>query len=160
MKIFLSAIILFLSIYVGYQLSNTYKRRFIFIKELNAFNNSNFINLLGQKNKMIQLIDSKITSCSNQRFVSCLKDYKLSLINKVAFQLNNKDFTNDEREVIESYFNSIGKNEYRAEKKNLETFSKYFSEFEKDLKDKFIKYSGICLKLSFLFGCIVVLLII
>ena len=31
--------------------------------------------------------------------------------------------------------NSIGKNEYRAEKQNLESFSKLFSEFEKDLKE-------------------------
>lgn len=160
MKIVLATVILFISIYVGYQLSNTYKRRFFFIKELNKFNDSNFINLLGQKNKMIQLIDSKIDSCSNKKFISCLMDYKLSLINKVKFKLNNNDFTNEEKEVIENYFNSIGKNEYRAEKQNLESFSKHFSEFEKDLKDKFVKYSGIFLKLSFLFGCVVVILII
>ena len=159
-KILLISIIISLSVYTGYQAGDYHNRRYKFYKNLNKFNNRNLINLIGQKNSIKVIIDDFIPDCNSKSLISLLKVYLSSIINKQTFNCNNSDFSKDENLCIEEYFNNLGKNETKAEKQNLEYYEKIFTDLENSTKEKYYKYSTMFLKLSFLIGCTIVILII
>lgn len=160
MKVILIIIILSLSLYIGIQSSNYYKKRYKFFCNLSRFNNRNIINIIGQKNTLnyVSLEYEKVSD--SKKFQNAIKSFIKSKENKTFFKFVDSDFSIEECIVIEQYFNSLGKNDTIAEKQNLESFSKIFDNLERETKEKFNKYSSMCLKLSFLFGCLISLLII
>lgn len=159
MKIFISITIILLTTFIGKQILSHHKRRYKYILELNKFNNANLVNLLGKKNKLIDVINL-FKQSTTQEFKATLDELKYCLKNHINFTVTNKDFNMEEREVFTQYFNSLGKNDVLAEKQTLNSFSEIFKNIEYELKEKHTKYSNMCVKLFFLFGCLIVILII
>ena len=159
MKIFISITIILFTTFIGKQIVSYHKRRYKYILELNKFNNINLVNLLGKKDKLIDVINLFNQSTTHE-FKTTLDELKNCLQNHINFYVSNKDFNIEEREVFTQYFNSLGKNDVLAEKQTLSNFAEIFKNIEYDLKEKYIKYSNMCVKLFFLFGCLIVILII
>ena len=160
MAIFSIILILIISVYIGYTAGNYYRKRYRFFCNINKLNNSNIINLMGQKNTVKYTIDEFKKKCTCKILSSCLDEFLLSITNKKYFIFKCKDLSNDEIAIIEQYFSLVGKNEASAEMQSLHNYFKIFSELEKETKEKMDKYSSMFLKLGFLVGCLIIILII
>ncbi len=159
-KFILAAVIVSVFSYVGFQIGDGYRRKYNYINELSLFNNYLKLNVLTTKDRIECVVNNYIERCKNKQFVGDLKEYLKHVKNNEKAAISNADFENIDVNLINNYFNSLGKSDSKAELKNLEEYSHYIDNIKEEQRENKKKYSAMFLKLGFLFGCLIVIIFI
>ena len=153
MKIILGIIVVIFSTCLGYIFSTKYKLKSIYYTSFYNFNKLLKNEVSFTKKTIIEIIDSIKESnifYDNLKNIFKIKNYKIE----------NKSLNNDEIEFLHSYIDRIGQTEAKTE-------LDYLSSIELVLKEKMDevvaiekKYKPLCIKMGFLLGLIIFVLIV
>lgn len=151
MKFIMLVLIVFCFIYIGYSINRHYKNRNDFFKSFLdffcvyeneiQFNKNNLINIM-QSHSFGKILDNFINNyiTSNTKFPN--------------FILEN------ERKEIEKFLDSLGKKDIDGEVQNLKNYKLKFETIYKKSCDDLKKKGSISLKLSFVLGLLLAILLI
>ena len=125
--------------YIGYGIFNYYKKRENFYADLSKFINkiSEEMNFL--KTDLISLIDKNKCAYNNDcnDLLNSYLDYLLSTKKDEPFKIKSNFLSKEEKEEINTFFNSLGKSNLEEQKVCIALYRSRFSEqFTKSTKEK------------------------
>ncbi len=155
-KIILGIVIISLSIYSGYKLSSKFKIRYDFFSDYYNFNQKMIEEVNFRKNSIINVIEK--FSCK-EHFKNLLLNYKQYLSTN-HFEPPLYFLSENEKEDVVLYFTNLGKNDTKNELNSLKSYENKLKEIKNCTEIENKKYKTLYLKLSFLFGLLIFILII
>ena len=155
MKIFLGILVIIFSTFIGYILSKKYTKLKSFYCNFDNFNKMLKTEIAFSQKTLKEIIDEKYSI--NNDF---LNNFKLYLENKENFCLNINYLSSDEKAFLLEYFENIGKTEKGSQLEFLKKAEERLSTFYKNAIELDKKYKTLYIKLGFLIGLIIFILII
>lgn len=155
MKIFLGILVIIFSTFIGYILSKKYTKLKNFYCNFDNFNKMLKTEIAFSQKTLKEIIDEKYSI--NNDF---LNNFKLYLENKENFCLNINYLSSDEKAFLLEYFENIGKTEKGSQLEFLKKAEERLSTFYKNAIELDKKYKTLYIKLGFLIGLIIFILII
>ena len=155
MKIFLGILVILFSTFIGYILSKKYTKLKNFYCNFDNFNKMLKTEIAFSQKTLKEIIDEKY-SINNDFLFS----FKLYLENKENFCLNINYLSSDEKAFLLEYFENIGKTEKGSQLEFLKKAEERLSTFYKNAIELDKKYKTLYIKLGFLIGLIIFILII
>ena len=155
MKIFLGILVIIFSTFIGYVLSKKYTKLKNFYCNFDNFNKMLKTEIAFSQKTLKEIIDEKYSI--NNDF---LNNFKLYLENKENFCLNINYLSSDEKAFLLEYFENIGKTEKGSQLEFLKKAEERLSTFYKNAIELDKKYKTLYIKLGFLIGLIIFILII
>lgn len=153
MKIFLGILFLIISTYVGYRASLKYTLRKKYYKDFFQFNSSLKNNVRFTLDSINKTIESFLNKGDFIRlFLLIINDKK-----QVGYVI--KYLNNDENEFMYNYVNSIGKTDRESQLNYLIYVEGEISQKLKNSEEDEKKYKQLYVKLGFLFGLVVLVLL-
>lgn len=155
-KFILVLVIIICFTYIGYSLSNYYKKRVVFFTECVNFCNSISLKINFSKSLLKELVDKQIEICKSD-LKNILKEFltSYSLQNIKTYYLSD-----DEKATVINFINDLGKFDCENQLNQIEKCKKEFDcLLESSTKEK-SKYAGLYLKIFFLIGIVISILII
>ena len=157
-KIVFGVLIICVCVYTGYKLTQKYSKRKNFFFSLKDFNRKMISEVSFSKINLLKIIDE--TDYKNE-FSIYLKGFKNYLLNGEKIDRKYLWFlTEDELREIDYYFSNLGKTDKETLivylKKSDEKFLDYFEKSEIEYK----KYGGLYVKMGFLCGIMIFVIII
>ena len=157
-KIVLGVLIVFICVYTGYKLTQKYKKRKNFFFSLKDFNRKMISEVSFSKKNLLKIIDE---TDYNSEFSLLLKDFKLSLLNKGKTERKYLWFlTEDEVKEVDYYLSNLGKTDKETLILYLKKCDEVFSEKLKKSEDDNKKYGSLYIKMGFLCGIMIFVIII
>lgn len=152
MKTFLGIILLIISVIIGYFLSKKYTERREFFFQLKGFNESVKKEVLFSKNTIIELV-KKLTPSG--KFNNYIK----------AFFAKESDLESyldclklEERQYLSNYLSGLGNGDAEEQKKYIESSQADIDKMYTEAFEAEKKYRPLCIKLGFLFGLILLII--
>ena len=155
MKIFLGILVIIFSTFIGYVLSKKYTKLKNFYCNFDNFNKMLKTEIAFSQKTLKEIIAEKYSI--NNDF---LYSFKLYLENKENFCLNINYLSSDEKAFLLEYFENIGKTEKGSQLEFLKKAEERLSTFYKNAIELDKKYKTLYIKLGFLIGLIIFILII
>ena len=155
MKIFLGILVIIFSTFIGYFLSKKYTKLKSFYCNFDNFNKMLKTEIAFSQKTLKEIIAEKYSI--NNDF---LYSFKLYLENKENFCLNINYLSSDEKAFLLEYFENIGKTEKGSQLEFLKKAEERLSTFYKNAIELDKKYKTLYIKLGFLIGLIIFILII
>ena len=155
MKIFLGILVIIFSTFIGYILSKKYTKLKNFYCNFDNFNKMLKTEIAFSQKTLKEIIAEKYSI--NNDF---LYSFKLYLENKENFCLNINYLSSDEKAFLLEYFENIGKTEKGSQLEFLKKAEERLSTFYKNAIELDKKYKTLYIKLGFLIGLIIFILII
>lgn len=156
------AIVCFTS-FCGYLLAKKYRQRKLFLKQLGEFN-ERFLNEIAYFRSPIREFASKYVY--KGEFNALLEDFFLGLEERAYQGRERLDFseytflTNDEKEFTESYFLMLGKGDSASQKAYFSAAKEQLKRMETEAENAQKKYGDLYVKLGFLCGLFILILIV
>ncbi len=152
MKIALGIIVVFICVFIGYQMSLKYVKRKAYYVAFENFNQD----LIREMSFTMQTIEKVIDALRQKKdefskiTVSFFDDNK---------KIESKILREDEKEDLKAYLNSVGKSDAKSQLKLLEGYKIKICDNVKiaTLEEK--KYKSFYIKLGFLFGLIIFIIL-
>ncbi len=155
MKILLFILILAGLTFIGYCFSKKYKDRIAFYKEFNMFCNV-LENQISFTKNSISSIAGKYYPAYKSKFKKVLSDV---LINKNKYE--KLDILNEqENNYAENFFNSLGKLDVKGEILNIKNNKSEITEKINECTQDDIKYGNLGIKLGFILGLLICIILI
>ena len=157
LKILLGCTIIAFSCFCGYLLSKRYRQRKYFFRQLYDFN-QRFLNEIAYYRRPIQEFSAKYTY--QGEFEDVLHAYLSSLTSGV-FDLSTYTFLNEEeRGFLCDYFQMLGKGDSSSQKTYYSSVKETLLKWKTVSEDEGKKYEDLYIKLGFLCGLFILILII
>ncbi|MBE5744562.1 MAG: hypothetical protein E7355_00290 [Clostridiales bacterium] len=161
-KFFLGIAIVAFTTFCGYLLGNKYRKRKLFFTQWTLFN-ERFLNEISYYRNPLQDFFVKYSYKGEfeyllQRFLECVKD-RQSLKNNLIYETDFNFIKADEKVFIEDYFAMLGKGDSSSQKNHFSTYKNSLFELEKQATETCKKYVDLYIKLGFLFGLFILILI-
>ena len=147
MNIFLGIFAVVIGTYFGYKFSYKYQYRLDFIRELSEFNKNLITNVSFTKNSIISMVEKLGRGNFN--------DYIKKYYDNNSFELEERYFTSDEKDFINNYLLNIGTTDAISQLKSLQSYDEKIKEKLSNAESDNKKYKSLYVKLGFLFGLIV-----
>ena len=162
-KILLGIAVLFFSTFCGYFFSKKYRNRKDFFVKMSAFNDCFLNEIFYYKRPLSEVVKESSLKGGFGLFASYflknLSRPNLLLDSKVALE-NMGCFSKDEQEFILRYFSSLGKGDSRAQTQYFLSIKTSLNEYMDRAKADYSRYGKLYLKLGFLSGLAILVLII
>ena len=149
--------------YIGYLLSKQYKlRRDLYV------NLKDFVDKISAEIKFKNLSVKDVCLANeksyNGEFGKVIKSYLKCLDEKKDFSVDQvgvvKNYTDEERNLITNFFNSLGKFDLKTQIKDMDNFKCRFEEYCEEAKAEYKKYSSLFIKLGLIIGLAISIIII
>ena len=151
------AVLMLLIMLIANGVSRQFKDKCSLYGNIIDFLNSYELNIGFKKDKMVQLIEKhKTIDCSKMMFV----DYLDYLKHDKEFDKSNFKMLEEDADYVIEMFKDLGHGDYEQELKKTENYKQYLKKKFLLAEEKQKKLCPLITKLSFLFGLVVVLLII
>ena len=154
------AIVAFTS-FCGYLFSGKYRKRSLFFRQLNAFN-ERFLTEISYYRRPIGEFATRYSY--NGEFNTLLQDFLKSLSDSHAWQgLNKSDYSflkKEEKRIIEDYFLMLGKGNSTSQKAYFSSMKDSLSSMYNEAKCIQEKYGNLYIKIGFLCGLLILILIV
>lgn len=162
MTVILVFIILACFAFVGYGLAKYYITRKKFFSELCLLIKSLELDISFSQDKLIKVINSNKENC-NSSDVKILCDNYIDYLQRQKSKENLFDnikiLKEDEKQVINSFFNGLGRLDSINQSKEISSYLVKFTEFYESSRGECGKYASLFIKLSIILGLFVCLLI-
>jgi len=153
LKIVISALIVAFTTYVGYFLSEKYRRRKNFMAQLSSFN-ERFLSELNYSRRPLKEFFGEYSYKGD--FLRILNDYSSG-----GIKSGNLSFlTADETNYVAAYFGMLGKGDAITQSGYFSAQKPLISEYKTHSEDEAKKYCSLYIKIGFLAGLAVVIIII
>lgn len=149
MKIFLGILITTLSTFIGYLFSNKFTKRKKYYKSFQTFNDKVKNEISFSKNSILNLLVDEDDFYNNLTLA-----FKGQKIIK-PYYLNNDEF-----EFFKKYSESIGRSDKTTQMELINKFKENIDKYYNESKENEKKYKTLFIKLGFLIGLIVFILLI
>ena len=153
MNIFAGVLALLFCVYAGYQLSLKYAKRKNYYIEYDAFNQALISNVAFTNQSIIKLINN--IKDNKDDFSINIKDY---FLNKKE-DINSSILLDNEKDELLQYFRTIGSSDAKTQLKFLEDQKERLKERLKICLQEEKKYKSFYIKLGFLFGLIIFIIL-
>ena len=146
MRLALGILVLILSTYIGYMMSKKYTVRKAYYNAFTEFNKKLKNEISFRQQSLLTLI----RNFGNENcFYTALKDV---IVEKKSFNLDDKVFNEDEQTFLSNYLAVIGKGDRLSQLKYVESVEVQIAECLKNANDDEKKYKVLFIKLGFLIG--------
>ena len=161
-KFILGVIIVVFCSFCGFLLAKKYKKRKLFFTQLYEFN-ERFLNEVTYYRRPIEEFSSKYIY--KEEFSNALELFLQNVKNGVLppLSLDSIDFSflsTEEKQSIEDYFNMLGKGDSSSQKAYFSSKSEALKKWQTDAQTTAKKYLDLYIKLGFLFGLFLLILLI
>ena len=154
-KIFLCVLLVILCAFAGYLLTLKYKKRKQFTYDLYSFNER----LISEVNfTRIPLSVFFFKYEYGLGFSTLLKDIKLKNFEKVSVDFPY--LTTKQKQLVGDYFLMLGKSDYKSQSEFLKNYRVEIEKEKTSSFEEYKKFSALYVKLGFLFGLILAILLI
>lgn len=153
MRLVLGVVFLILSTFFGYKFSSKFSERRIFYNDFYSFNKKLSNEVAFSKNSIVNLVEKKE---NDGYFIGQVKKIILEKNNKV--QLTNS-YSKEENDFFNDYLDNIGNGDSLSQRKYLEGVEEILKEKRQLTQDEEKKYKKLYIKLGFLFGLILLIVI-
>jgi len=163
LKILVLILIILFSVYVGYLCSKSYVKRRKFLNELCGFLMFLKSEIKFKNNKIINIFENYYNESSCIFLKTFLKNYidTFNLENKSNELFKGVDFLkNEEKEKITNFINFLGKKDLLTQVEEIDIFQQDLLVMVKKIEEDCKKYCPLYLKLGFVFGLFICLIII
>lgn len=154
MKFLIGILLVMTCTYISFRLSDKYTIRKNFFNTFLQFTKILKNEVSFSKRTILSLLKDK--QCDKDLFYSVVTNY----FNNKDFTFDNKHFSNDEKEHLKSFLEEIGKTNSGLQYEFLSTTEKTIGEKLAVLQEEEKKYKNLYLKLGFLLGILLFVLII
>ncbi len=153
MKIILGIIIMILCVVIGYFYSKKYQERKKYFEDFKNFNGrvKNEVNF--SQTSLISIVKSISTDTAFNSYVHGYFIDKNDSIDKLKF------FNEHERTFVSDYMKNIGQGDKNSQSQFLESSEKQIEKYLDDAIEEDKKYRPLCIKLGFLFGLIILIIL-
>lgn len=153
MKIILGIIIMILCVLIGYFYSKKYQERKKCFEDFKNFNGrvKNEVNF--SQTSLISIVKSISTDTAFNSYVHGYFIDKNDSIDKLKF------FNEHERTFVSDYMKNIGQGDKNSQSQFLESSEKQIEKYLDDAIEEDKKYRPLCIKLGFLFGLIILIIL-
>ena len=141
----------------GYWLSLRKKRRSLFFSDFRNFHREMVGAATFTKRSVLQVIAGMP---AEREFGGVLRRYRESLAARASFEPEIDELTDEEKSVVRNYFGQIGKGDGETQGKFLEYYTQKIDELCDRSEKERERYSKLYIKLGFLIGLILLILII
>ncbi len=161
-KFFLGIAIIAFTTFLGYLCSKKYRKRKNFFTQWTSFN-ERFLNEIAYYRRPLQDFFMKYTY--KEEFAMLLDRFLQAVKNGIPlhdYLLSTPDFDflkKEEKQGVENYFSVLGKGDSSSQKSYFSAQKQAISEWEKHAKDTAKKYGDLYVKLGFLCGLLILILI-
>ena len=154
MKIFIGVIIVGISTCIGILLGLKYTERKKFFKDFTAFNNRYLsgVAFTGDSIKKILSFSAE----KNSDFYECI----ITFFYEKKFALKKRYLSRDESDFLFNYLSGLGRGDAESEKKNATFTESKLKDYVEKCEEEEKKYKPLLVKLGFLLGVVVFILII
>lgn len=153
MKIFIGILLLTLSTIIGYTFSQKYKKRQDFFNDFEKFN-KNLLNEVGFRQKPLRLV---LSSVKNENDFYILTEKYLSN-EKSNFNLNY--LKKEEIDLYNNFLLEIGVGDVETQTKILKSYESKLFDIAKSTAEEYKKYHTLYIKIGFLIGLILFIMLI
>lgn len=154
MNILLGCLLLILSTYVGTCFSKKYTERNIFYNDFIVFNNNLKNEINYSQNTIFYILNNKTRK--NSDFYNCVKAF---FFDKQTFVFEKNYINNEEKTFFNNYLQTIGSGDKVAQLKYVELISQQLKEKVKKTEEDQLKYKSTYIKLGFLVGLILLIVL-
>ena len=153
MKIILGIIIMILCVVIGYFYSKKYRERKKCFEDFKNFNGrvKNEVNF--SQTSLISIVKSISTDTAFNSYVHGYFIDKNDSIDKLKF------FNEHERTFVSDYMKNIGQGDKNSQSQFLESSENQIEKYLDDAIEEDKKYRPLCIKLGFLFGLIILIIL-
>lgn len=148
--------------YVGHGFSKHYVLREEFFKALDLFLKKMNLEINFSREKLKPIISNYITPCKELDFI--LKNFLLALgtkkLNENELFLKTKLLKPDEKQMIFSFFKSVGHFDLSGQTEHINNFLKNFNFYLQTSKEEKTKYGTLFTKLGIIIGVLISLILI
>lgn len=155
MNAFLGFIALIVSTYLGYCFSKKFDKRKSFYLEFNEFNKKIKNEISYSQNTIYHILNLKNKNQSD--FYNCVTSV---IINKLPFNFDKNYISLDEKDYFNDYILNIGNGDRVSQLDFLASTSEYLKEKCKSSDEEVKKYKKLYVKLGFLIGLIIFIVLI
>lgn len=155
MKIFIGVLLIIFSTILGYALSQKYTKIKKFYHSFDSFNKLLKTEIAFSQKTIKEIVNQK--KVDNDDF---LINFVAYLEDKEKFNLKISYISSDERNFVIDYYENIGKTEKSSQLDFLKKTEESLSVYHKNAVDLEKKYKSLYIKLGFLIGLIIFILII
>lgn len=156
MKTIIMAVIPLLTALLGYLLSVRYGEKRDFWERFSFWHKKIKSEIVFSQNSLPEIFNKNDTSSKDDLFLSVAKDYLIN--NKVGVKLNF--LGKEEKEFIDKYFSNLGKTDKNSQLNLLNSLETELDKFVSDSDNKNKKYRPLYVKMGFLIGLIIFILVI
>ena len=153
MRLVLGIIFLILSTFFGYKFSSKFSDRRVFYNDFYLFNKQLVNEVFFSQNSIVNLVDKKT---DDGYFIGQVKKIILEKNNKI--QLSNT-YTKEENDFFNDYLSNIGNGDSLSQRKYLEGIDELLKEKRQITQDEEKKYKKLYVKLGFLFGLVLLIIV-
>lgn len=155
LKIFLCVVLVVLCTAAGVALTQKYKQRKVFMHDLHCFNER----LLGEVSYTRLPLSSFFDKYEyGKDFTSVLQEIKQNRFERVKIEF--RYLADSQKQLVHDYFSMIGKSDARSQENYLNAVRGELEKEKTCTEAEYKKYFGLYTKLGFLFGLIIVILLI
>ncbi len=154
MKIFILLVIAVFVVYIGVGIKRYYRNREKILNEIIQFCNIFENDLRFNKNAISQIVSDNLSKFDKE-FAKVLKAYFLENTMIDCKYLNKK-----EQEMLEKFFQSLGKNDEDGEIRNLNNYRTELTKIKDDGLSECKKYGEFSVKISLIIGALIVVIFI
>ena len=155
----LYGLIVFCSGYIGYLISDSYKMKFLYFSELNSLIEKLKVDIGFFQNKVRGVLSGFRCRSLRPTIVAYLNYLDSDRSKPLKSFICNIDFPSEEKEIIESFFDSLGATDVDEQKKILDSYGILFEGFESKRKIAYEKSGKMYFKLSIFIGIGLVVLL-
>ena len=161
-KFLLGIAIIAFTTFIGYVLAKKYRKRKVFFQQLSLFN-ERFLNEISYYRRPLQAFFSQYTyreefSALLEQFVLCLNEHRS--LAEYLFPASVFDFLKkEEKSVLTDYFQMLGKGDSSSQKTYFSSVKNTLITMEKEAENVCKKYGDLYVKIGFLCGLLILILI-
>ncbi len=153
MRLVLGIVFLILSTFFGYKFSSKFSDRRVFYNDFYLFNKQLVNEVFFSQNSIVNLVDKKTDD-----------GYFIGQVKKIILEKNNKTqlsniYTKEENDFFNDYLSNIGNGDSVSQRKYLEGIDELLKEKRQMTHDEEKKYKKLYVKLGFLFGLVLLIIV-
>lgn len=162
-KFFIGVMVVAFTTYCGYLCANKYRKRKAFFEALYQFNELFLAEIAYYRRPIIEWLNN--ISLKGD-FALFIYEYTRRVTNQIPIQgilVDDSIFAflkNEEKTSIETYFSTLGKGDSVSQKNYFSTEKERLSTWRKKAEEDVKKYGDLYVKLGFLFGLFVLIIIV
>ena len=153
MRLITGIILLVVSTFLGFSYSGRYGERRKTFERLGSFNSRVKTEVVFSKGSLVSLV--KNTDCDNPA-TEYIRDFFLE---KKESEDKLKIFTKEEKDFFTDYVRRIGQGDKKSQMDYLEAAEAKINEYISAAEEADKKYRPLCIKLGFLFGLIILIIL-